>query len=61
MDINILSNVSVVPWRTGRVFGHKSIAFEFKSRTANAQRVVHLSVRLITFYGGSAHLAHPVH
>ena len=45
---------------TGSAAGHQSIAPRFKPRLAYVGRMFHLSIRLITFGGHSAHLAYPV-
>ena len=45
----------------GSVIGHRSIAPGFKPRTGYTRRVFHLSLRLITFEGRSAHLGYLVH
>ena len=46
---------------TGSAVGHISIAPGFKPRPGYARRLFHLSLRLFTFGGRSAHLAHLVH
>ena len=46
---------------TSRVVGHRSIAPGFKSRPGYVRMVFHLSLRLITVGGRSAHLDNPVH
>ena len=43
------------------VVGHRSIATGFKPRPGYVRRVFHLSLRLVTFGGRSAHLAYLVH
>ena len=46
---------------TGSAISHRSIAPRFKPRPGYVRRVFHLTLRLITFGGRSAHLAYAVH
>ena len=46
---------------SGSAVGHRSVAIGFKSRPGYVRRVFHVSLRLLTFVGRSAHLAYPVH
>jgi len=45
----------------GSAVGHISIASGFKPRPGYVGMVFHISLSLITFGGGSAHLAYLVH
>jgi len=49
------------PWCSGSVLDHRSLPPVFESRRGHIWRLFHLSLRLITFGGRSAHLAYYVH
>ena len=51
---------TIWPIHTSSAGGHRSIAPGFKLRPGYVRRLFHLSLRLITFGGRSAHLAYHV-